>query len=168
MIIRNIIDIANVMRPGNGFDNDLIERWIAECDASIQIEVALKKPWEVTRTRPPDWQRGKVYSAGDRVTKTDGGVVHVYEAITDAAPDAVPGEADVWKEVDYATFVGFPHDRLYYLYVIAMMSYAHGEYDKYDNDMKLYNAAYEEFSKWWQRVYRNEHREGDDKYEAIH
>jgi hypothetical protein len=75
-----------------------------------------------------------------------------------------PNTNQEWKEVKIETYVGAPHDRIYYLYLIAMMDYANEEYDKYANDYAVYNEALDEFAKWWQRNYRYSYSEGKDEY----
>lgn len=46
-----------------------------------------------------------------------------------------------------------PHDKLYPLYLQAMVLYANGEYDRYTNAMALFNSAWGEFVRWFARVY---------------
>ena len=42
-----------------------------------------------------------------------------------------------------------PHQRLYGAYIIAMIDFANGEYGKYQNDMVLFNAFWECFTRWY-------------------
>lgn len=56
-------------------------------------------------------------------------------------------EADRDKEL----IINAPHDKLYGLYLTAMIDFMHGEYSKYENTMQMYNAALEEYSKWFIR-----------------
>ena len=65
MLVKEIINIANKMRPGNDFDSEIVERWIDECDASIQLNIALKKPDEIIRLRPSLWESDKNYKKGN-------------------------------------------------------------------------------------------------------
>lgn len=44
-----------------------------------------------------------------------------------------------------------PHDKLYPLYLCAMIDFANGEYAKYQNSMLLFNAAWDEYAKWYMR-----------------
>ena len=46
-----------------------------------------------------------------------------------------------------------PHDKLYPLYLQAMVLYANGEYDRYTNAMALFNSAWGEFVRWFARTY---------------
>ena len=46
-----------------------------------------------------------------------------------------------------------PHDRIYGLYLSAMIDFAHGEYSKYENTMQVYNSAMSEFAKWFIRTH---------------
>lgn len=46
-----------------------------------------------------------------------------------------------------------PFDKLYPLYLHAMIHYANSEYERYQNDMQLYNEAYGEFWRWFAAEY---------------
>ena len=46
-----------------------------------------------------------------------------------------------------------PHDKLYRSYLYAMIDFANGEYDKYQNSMALYNAQMLEFTRWFIEMY---------------
>lgn len=165
MLVKYVIKIAREMRPGNDYDNEIIEQWIDECDTSIQLEITLKKPSEVIRLRPPLFEKGREYKKGTRTGVIISGEYNVFVAKEDVTSQVLPqDDTDNWDNVPYETYVTHPHDRLYYLYVIAMMDFANHEYDKYANDMEVYNAAYDEFAKWWQRKYRYNFKEGHDAY----
>lgn len=165
MRVYDIIEMAESIRPGNTYDTDIIERWINELDSMIQIEVCKKSPSQVRNLKPDAWVSNRQYIKGDRVSVTDGGKIIVYVANKDHKSEIRPSESDNWTKGDYDTYVGHPHDRLYYLYVICMMDYANREYDKYANDKALYDEALNEFAKWWQRKYRYSWEEGIDEYE---
>ena len=45
--------------------------------------------------------------------------------------------------------VDAPHDKLYPIYLAAMIDFTHGEYSKYQNTMELFNAYLNEFSCWY-------------------
>ena len=49
---------------------------------------------------------------------------------------------------------GAPFDRLYRLYLAALIHFANAEYDRYQNSMALYNSACGEYIRWYSRVYR--------------
>ena len=46
-----------------------------------------------------------------------------------------------------------PYDRIYQLYLYAMIEFAQKEYSDYQNSMNLFNAAYLDYCKWYQRTY---------------
>lgn len=56
---------------------------------------------------------------------------------------------------DYTTdsncelLVDKPHDKIYYSYLQAMIAMGNGEYDRYENEMKLFNSFYTSFRKWF-------------------
>lgn len=45
----------------------------------------------------------------------------------------------------------FPHDKMYWMYLCAMLDFANGEYSKYQNSMAMFNDAYSEYEKWHMR-----------------
>lgn len=51
--------------------------------------------------------------------------------------------------------IQFPFDRLYWMYLIAMIDYANGEYNSYQNAMQKVNAALKEYHAWWMRNKHN-------------
>jgi|GEM_PF-999181 len=57
------------------------------------------------------------------------------------------------KNKDTELIVKPPHDRIYGLYLSAMIDFAHGEYSKYENTMQVYNSAMSEFAKWFIRTH---------------
>ncbi len=58
-----------------------------------------------------------------------------------------------------ALLIGAPHDRIYWLYLTAMLHFADGEFDRYQNCMTLFNTAYGEFIRWAARTYEPAARE---------
>ena len=49
---------------------------------------------------------------------------------------------------------GAPFDRIYRLYLAALIHFANAEYDRYQNSMALFNSACGEYIRWYSRVYR--------------
>lgn len=47
-----------------------------------------------------------------------------------------------------------PHDKIYGAYLTAMIDYANGEYNKYQNTMQLFNGYFGEFMRWFALNYR--------------
>lgn len=47
-----------------------------------------------------------------------------------------------------------PHDKLYWTYVTAMIDFANGEYNRYQNTMQRFNADFSEFMRWFAENYR--------------
>ena len=71
--------------------------------------------------------------------------------ILDAAPEqCVTYDAD--SERGTVLLVPAPFDRLYVYYVIAMCDYAAHETAHYADSMALFNAALDEYAKWYQRT----------------
>lgn len=59
-----------------------------------------------------------------------------------------------WPEdAETKLLVSFPHDGIYDHWLIAMIDYHNGEYDKYQNSMEMYNKCYSQFANWFIRTY---------------
>lgn len=70
----------------------------------------------------------------------------------------LPGDADT------QALVPKPYDKLYWMYLGAMIDFGNGEYSKYQNSMILFNDAYEDYAK----AYLREHRpEGNGGYAGV-
>lgn len=50
-----------------------------------------------------------------------------------------------------------PYDRMYADYIIARIDLANGEYDRYNNQMVMFNSRWEEYGRYISRHYRREH-----------
>lgn len=61
---------------------------------------------------------------------------------------------DSTGEGDADLLVVPPHSKLYNTYLCAMIDFANGEYDKYQNTMTLFNAHFSEFMRWYATHYR--------------
>lgn len=55
--------------------------------------------------------------------------------------------------MDTELFITTSHDKLYRSYLCAMIDYANGEYDKYNNAMQMHNKQMNEFTAWYARTY---------------
>ena len=55
-------------------------------------------------------------------------------------------------DIEETLLVPPPHDKLYRSYLCAMIDYANGEYDRYNNAMLLFNAQYAEYAEWYTRT----------------
>lgn len=55
------------------------------------------------------------------------------------------------RDADTELLVGAPHDKLYYIYLCALIDFAQGEYDRYQATMTLFNAHLAEYARWCQR-----------------
>lgn len=47
-----------------------------------------------------------------------------------------------------------PHNNLYPSYLCAMIDYANGEYERYNNALTMFNQQYTEFMRWFALHYR--------------
>lgn len=46
-----------------------------------------------------------------------------------------------------------PHDKIYWVYLAAMIDFANGEYGKYQNTMQMFNACFAEYTRWYADTY---------------
>lgn len=58
------------------------------------------------------------------------------------------------RDLDETPLITHPHQNLLRLWLEAMIDKDHGEYNKYQNSMILFNAAWENFANWFARTYR--------------
>ena len=63
--------------------------------------------------------------------------------------DIVTYDCDATGADDTVLLVKPPHDKLYIAYLVAMIDYANGEYNKYANTIELFNAYSRELHRWY-------------------
>lgn len=73
------------------------------------------------------------------------------EVLMIAPEDTVRYGAD---DLTSEMIVTAPHDKLYYVYLMAMIDFVNGEYDRYTNSMNLANAYITEWAAWYNRTHR--------------
>lgn len=66
-------------------------------------------------------------------------------------PEEVESEKIDYSEggMDRELSAPWPHDTLYILWLMARMDEANGEYDRYQNAMQVFNAAWDGFLRWY-------------------
>jgi hypothetical protein len=69
------------------------------------------------------------------------------QSTADASADTEDG---VLSETASLT-VPYPFDRLYWMYLVAMIAYTQNDLVGYTNAATMFNAAYERYAKWVQR-----------------
>lgn len=57
------------------------------------------------------------------------------------------------EDIDEELLIPVPYDKVYWMWVAAMIEFANGEYDKYQNTMQLVNDAYDKYAKWFHRKF---------------
>lgn len=58
------------------------------------------------------------------------------------------------RDKDAVLLVQPPHDKVYWTYLTAMIDFANGEYNRYQDTVQLYNAFFGEYMRWYARTYR--------------
>lgn len=66
-----------------------------------------------------------------------------------ASDDIVQYDAE---DIEETLLVEPPHDKLYRTYLCAMIDFHHGEYDRFNNAMLLFNRQYSEYMEWYTRT----------------
>ena len=69
------------------------------------------------------------------------------ESVTFAGYDDV---ADLLRVL----FVPEPYDEIYIRWLEAQIDYANGEYGKYNNSITMYNAAFDAYAKYYNRLHK--------------
>lgn len=69
-------------------------------------------------------------------------------------------------DLDDILIVKPPHDKLYITYLYAMIDFANGEFDRYQNSLTLFNNQYTEFVRWFAAVYRP--ADGDTRRRCVY
>lgn len=59
-------------------------------------------------------------------------------------------------DMDTELLVPVPHDKIYWMWVAAMIDFANGEYDRYQNTMQLVNDAWDTYAKWFHRKFHED------------
>lgn len=58
------------------------------------------------------------------------------------------------EDADSELLAAPPHHKIYWAYLTAMIDFANGEYNKYQNTMQVFNAYFGEYSRWYAMKYR--------------
>lgn len=62
--------------------------------------------------------------------------------------EAETATVDGVMPADGALAVPYPFDRMYWLYLVAMIEYTHGDTARYTNAASMFNAVYAAYGKW--------------------
>lgn len=60
------------------------------------------------------------------------------------------------EDADEELLVPVPYDKVYWMWVSAMIDFANGEYDKYQNTLQMVNDAYDKYAKWFHRKFHQD------------
>ena len=66
-------------------------------------------------------------------------------------------------DLDKELFIKFPHDDIYYCWLVAQIDKHNGEDNRYQNSMEMYNACLSDYVNWYASVYRP----AQGKYKAL-
>lgn len=66
---------------------------------------------------------------------------------------------------EFELLVSPPHDKIYWVYLSALIDFGNGEYNKYENTMQMFNAYFGEYLRWYATRYRpSAHKAEKDGY----
>ena len=74
------------------------------------------------------------------------------EAMLFAVADLIEYTADTDPETEL--LVRSPHDKIYRAYLVAMVDFANGEYNRYANTVEMFNTYFSEYVVWYADKYR--------------
>lgn len=52
---------------------------------------------------------------------------------------------------DTELFAPSPYDEIYILYLCGMIDFNNAEYNRYNNDVELFNKTFEDYARWYNR-----------------
>ncbi len=85
-------------------------------------------------------------NAGDKLIFDDGTFT------TGSAPET--GEVKItYDGSGVQTICNPPHEKLYIYYLLAMIDFHNGEYDRYANTLEMFNSMYSAYCKWFTHHY---------------
>lgn len=64
---------------------------------------------------------------------------------------------DTQTNVETELLVPPPYDEMYLRWLEAQIDYANGEYDRYNNSMEMFNAAFRGYSSYYNRTHMPKH-----------
>jgi hypothetical protein len=53
-----------------------------------------------------------------------------------------------------------PYHKVYVYWMLVQIDLANSDYDRYNNDLQMFNSAWEEYSRYVSRTFRREHYQG--------
>lgn len=155
MTIAEVLAEVDEIKP-NQYDDALKIQWISRLEGKIYSEIIntheLKKKTvdtdEIENIIPDDFG-----SEGDEEEKEE--------------PEEMPEETEEKKEAEDAEFYGYTeadidtvlvvpdtYADVYKYYLFAMVDFATGETARYTNSMLMFNAAYSDYSHWYNRTHK--------------
>ncbi len=75
------------------------------------------------------------------------------EVMGEAPEDIIAYARDDDKGVNRELLVPHPYDNIYLLYLSAMDDFFRLAFSDYASSVAVFNQAYNDFAKWWQRTY---------------
>ena len=60
------------------------------------------------------------------------------------------------ENLEETLLVPVPYDKVYWMWVAAMIDFANGEYQKYQNTLQMVNDAYDKYAKWFHRHFHQD------------
>lgn len=88
----------------------------------------------------------------DWINSVEGRIVkEVFETHEQKEPVVFNGYSE--NDMDAELLVEAPYTDLYKYYLFAMIDFANGETDKYENSMIMFNNSYSEYKAWYNRTH---------------
>ena len=77
---------------------------------------------------------------------------HILVELRSHDPEALDFDGEKGETLTLS--VPFPFDRLYWMYLVAMVDFWHGDITRYKESAELFDHAYESYAKWCKRERR--------------
>jgi hypothetical protein len=113
----------------------------------MTISEALSRANQVKPNTYADVDKIRWLSTLDGFIKTD--IIDTHEGGEDVVFNGYDENTNLATEL----LVPAPHDHIYVHWLEAQIDYANDEYDRYENTMDMYNTAYDNFKKYYNRTH---------------
>lgn len=149
MRIEEVIARTDELKP-NQFSEDIKATWLSELDNRIYndlISTHVDNPYftevmyEEIETEGPDGE--KIIEQGEQILVNEEGQTFISFPYTDVSTDLL---------------APFPYDTLYVNYLNAKIDETTGDTQRYANSYVLFNNAYSDYAKWYNRNHMYDNR----------
>lgn len=153
MTIQEAIERVDAMKP-NKQAQELKVRWLSELDGLIWRELEKTHGKKTAPPTPPIIEDGEYAGYYDPFW-----YLRQSQQSEQQAEEEFTGYDHItdWETVLKAPF---PYDEIYTYWLMVKIDHQNQEWDKYENDRQMFNAAWTNLATWWTR----EHMPKEDRF----